>query len=427
MKDLLFEWNPWWTEQYSFKGIARTKLSDVLPWIHRKEIVSIVGVRRAGKTTLLFEIISHLIKENKISPKNILFIKADDDRVTKNGIIDQALDEYHKWINPSSKIFMFIDEIQEITNWQKTLKRIYDLQPDLKIFISGSNASLLKEDLGSSLAGRFASFEVFPFSFSEYLRAKGIKIENNTLVKHKNTIRHLLLEYISTSAFPEVILEANEKMKKELITFYFDSIFYRDVIKRKEIRNPAKLEKLIKYFLQNISSPANFTKIAKLLDLTTDSVVEYTKALEDAYLIFQINLLEFSYKKQIINPKKIYCIDTGIRNIIGFKFSEDIGKLYENTVFIQLKRTIKEIHYWKNKYECDFITKEGKKLSAIQVCYDITNAKERELKGLLEAMQQFKLTTGHIITENYETEEKIEGKKIKYTPLWKWLITSDKK
>ena len=423
MKDMLFEWNPWWSEAYCFKGIAREKLEDILPWISRKEVISILGVRRAGKTTLLYEIISYLINIKKVNPKNIVFIKADDDRADKNGLIDKALDEYHKWINPSSKIFAFVDEVQEINGWQKTIKRVYDLHPEVKLFISGADASLLKEDLGSFLAGRFAYFEIFPFSFSEFLLAKEVLIkEDNDLIKNKNKIRHLLMDYIAIGSFPEVILEDDYKIKKELIGFYFDSIFYRDVIKRKAIRNPAKLEKLVKYFLQNISSLANFTKIAKLLELTTDSVVEYTKALEDAYLVFPINLFEFSYKKQIINPKKIYCTDTGIRNIVGFKFSDDIGKLYENIVFIHLKRNIKEIYYWKNNYECDFITKEGKNLSAIQVCYDIANAKERELKGILEAMKQFKIKKGLIITENYEAQENIEGKKINYVPLWKWLL-----
>lgn len=425
MKDILREWNPWWAGEHVFRGVTRKRLGDILPWINRKEIISIVGVRRSGKTTLLYEIVSHLTHNSKINPHNILFIKADDDRVAKDGLVDLAIDEYYALIDPSSKVFLFIDEIQEITNWQKTLKRIYDLRPDLKIFISGSNASLLKEDLGSFLAGRFASFEVFPFSFSEYLQAKGITVENNAFIKSKNTIRHLLLEYINLGSFPEVALEAQEKMKKGLIMFYFDSIFYRDVIKRKAIRNPAKLEKLVKYFLQNLSCLANFTRIAKLLELTTDSVVEYTRALEDAYLIFPITIFEFSYKKQIINPKKIYCVDTGMRNVIGFTFSEDIGRLYENLVFMQLKRLVKEIYYWKNTYECDFITREGKKLRAIQVCYDIRNAKERELKGLLEAMNQFKIMVGHIVTENYEAEEEIGGRKIKYVPLWKWLILND--
>lgn len=423
MKEILFEWNPWWSKKFEFKEIEREKLNEILPWIKRKEIIAITGVRRSGKTTLFYEIINHLINKNKCSPKNIFFIKADDDRIEKNNLIDCVLDEYNKWINPKGKILIFIDEIQEINNWEKTLKRIYDLNNNIKIFISGSNSTVIKDELSSALAGRFSYFEVFPFSFKEFLSAKKINLNNEfELIKNKNKLRHLLAEYISDGSFPEVVLEKKESIKKELLGFYFDSIFYRDVIKRKQIRNPAKMENLIKYYLQNIANLANFTKIGKLLNLTTDTIGDYTKFLENAYLIFSINIFDFSYKKQIINPKKIYCVDSGIRNLMGFTFSQDIGRLYENTVFIELRRLKKEIYYWTGKNECDFIVKEGKKLEAVQVCYDIKTSKEREKKGLLEAMENFKLNKGLIITDNFETKEKIGSKTIEFIPLWKWLL-----
>ena len=423
MRDILIDWNPWWTKEYKFQGIKRNKLLEIIPWLRRKEIISIVGVRRSGKTTLLLEIIDYLIKEEKVNPKNIFFIKADDDRITINGLIDKTINEYNKLMNPKGKVFVFIDEIQEIKEWQKTIKRLYDLKEDIKLFISGSNASILKEDLSSLLAGRCASFEVFPFNFNEFLRAKKITISDDlNLARQRIEIQHFLEEYITYGSFPEIVLEDDKKIKTELAGFYFDSIFYRDVIKRRNIRNPAKLEKLVKFFLQNTANPANFTKIGKLLELTTDSVVDYTKALEDAYLIFVVNLLEFSYKKQIINPKKIYCVDPGIRNMVGFRFSDDIGRLYENITFVHLRKKVKEIFYWANKYECDFITKNGKKLEAFQVCYDIENLKQREVRGLLEALIHFKLKEGTIITNDYEAEEIIEGKKVTYIPLWKWLL-----
>lgn len=424
MREILVDWNPWWARSYVFQGVKRDKLHEILPWIKRKEIVSILGVRRAGKTTLLFEIVDCLINEEKINPKNILFIKADDDRIVLEGIIDKTLDEYYKLVNPKGKIFVFIDEIQEVKDWQKTLKRLYDLQENLKIVISGSNALILKGELSSLLAGRYAAFEIYPFTFAEFLQVKGISIKDQiNLIYERKKIQHFLEEYLTYGAFPEVVLEKDKKIKTELINFYFDSIFYRDIIKRGKIRNPAKLEKLVKYFLQNTANLANFTKIAKILDLTTDSVGEYTKSLENAHLIFAINLFEFSYKKQIINPKKIYCVDAGIRNMVGFKFSDDIGRLYENLVFISLKRKSKEIFYWTDYYECDFIVKDGRIIKAFQVCYDFEKSKERELKGLLDALVHFKLNEGTIITSDYEAEEIIKGKKVRFVPLWKWLLS----
>jgi predicted AAA+ superfamily ATPase len=425
MKELIYEWNPWWQGNYEFSGIKREKLKEIVPWLDRKEIISVIGVRRAGKTTLLYEIISYLINTKHTNPKSIFFIKADDDRVDAEKLIDNSIDEYRKHVNPNPEFFLFVDEIQEIREWQKTIKRIYDLNKGIKIFISGSNSSMLKKEMGSLLAGRFAYFEIFPFSFREFLSAKGIEIKDEPhVMKNRAHIRHSLSEYISNGAFPEVVLEKKESMKEEIIKFYFDSIFYRDVIKLNKIRNPAKMEKLVKYFLQNMANLVSFSKVGKLLDLTTDSVSEYVKVLEDAYLLFSMNLFEFSYKKQIINPKKIYCVDTGIRNRVGFNFSSDAGRLYENIVYVNLRRKGKEVYYWKNKNECDFIVKSGKDLGAIQVSFDLKNpsTKERELKGLLEAMAQFKIKKGIVITEDYESEEKHGAAKVNYIPLWRWLI-----
>lgn len=423
MKEFLVEWNPWWEKHAPFSGVKRDRLHDVIPWVSRREMVAVVGARRAGKTTLLFEIIDYLICELKVNPRNILFIKGDDDRVEKTGLIDRALNEYAQLVNPFGNIFVLIDEIQEIEEWSKTLKRIYDLRTDIKLFISGSNADILKEELGVLLAGRFASFELFPFSFTEFLRAREVNINTAlSIVQNKAKILHCLNEYLTYGSFPEVVLEKDVKLKVQLTQFYFDSIFYRDIVRRKKIRNPAQLEKMVKYFLQNISALANFAKVGDAIGLATDSIGEYVRAAEEAYLIFSVNLFAFSYRKQIVNPKKMYCVDAGIRNGIGFTFSEDAGKIYENTVFVHLRQSRNEIFYWAGKHECDFIVKNGKKLAAIQVCYDIRNAKEREQKGLLEALNNFKLKEGTIITHDYEDEEEIEGKIIHYIPLWKWLL-----
>jgi len=421
MKEILFEWNPWWVEKYEFEGVKRDIFEHIKQWINRKEIISLIGVRRSGKTTLFYEIINYLLHEKKISNENIFFIKADDDRINPENLIDKTIEEYKKEFNPKSKIFLFIDEIQEISNWEKTLKRIYDLNKNIKIFISGSNASLLKEETSSFLAGRFAYFEIFPFSFKEYLSAKKIEWKDKKLILNKYLIKKNLEIYAQEGSFPEVTLEKKSKLKKELIRFYFDSIFYRDIIKRKKIRNPVKMEKLIKYFFQNISNQINFSKAGKIVDLTTDSVGEYAKFLEEAYLMFIINFFGYSYKKQIINPKKIYSVDVGIRNIVGFKFSEDIGRLCENIIAIELKRRNKEIYYWQNskKQEVDFVIKNNdNSLIGINVSYT-DEINEREIRSLLDFKKQFKQCKELIIlTENLEKKEK----GINFIPLWMWLL-----
>ena len=426
MNDILFEWNPWWEEKYSFQKVKRDLFTHVKKWIERKEIIAILGARRSGKTTLLFEIIDYLINEKKVDRNNIFFIKADDDRVDKKELINTSLDEYYKWKNPQGKIFVFIDEIHEIPEWQKTLKRIYDLEhKNKKIFISGSNASLLKEELSYLLTGRFAYFELFPFNFREFLRANNVIIENETdVIKQKNTLRNLLTSYVEYGGFPEIVLENDKDRKEELLRFYFESILYRDIVKRKNIRNVEKLDRLIKWYLQNISAYVNYDKLGRFCELSTDTVGEYTRYLEDAYLIFVINILAYSLKKQFVNPKKIYCVDPGIKRIVGFVFSEDAGKIYENMVFTHLKRSGMDIYYWKNKGECDFITQNKSVVEqVIQVSYNLKTSREREVNGLVEAMEKFNVKKGLIITQDYEAKETIEGNEIEFVPLWKWLLT----
>ncbi len=334
-------------------------------------------------------------------------------------------------MNPEGRMFVFVDEVQEIPEWEKTLKRIYDLENDFKFFITGSNFSVLREDLASKLAGRIAYFELYPFSFREFLKTKGITA-GKLIVSRKHEIKHHLMQYLETGGFPEVVLENDEEKKKQLLQFYYDTIIYRDIVKRRGIRSSLKLERMINYFLQNISNLSNFSKIGKSVSLSTDSISEYAGYLQDAFLIFSIQVLSFSVKKQEINPKKIYCVDTGIRNVKGFRFSKDSGRLMENAVFVELKRRnctnpLAEIFYWKSAdgREVDFIIKDGAKVNEIiQVCWDTEEekAKERETGGIVESLKEFKLKEGIIITEDEEKEEAMNGKRIMFVPFWKWLI-----
>ncbi len=426
--EILSEWNTWWEKKADFNFVARDLEKEVMGWAGRKEIIGIVGVRRGGKTSLLKLVISHLA--GRIGGRNILFIKCDDERVEKKNLVSDALELYKELINPAGRIFIFIDEIQEVPEWESTLKRLYDLESDAKIFLTGSNFSVLKEDLAYKLAGRIAYFELYPFSFREFLRCKMGDIGNIPLLSRKQEVIHHLLHYMEFGGFPEVAIETDVEKKRQLLRFYYDTIVYRDIIKRREIRGAAKMENMINYFLQNISNPSNFSKVGGSTQLSTDSVGEYVRYLQDAFFIFSVPLFSFSAKKQEINPKKIYCIDTGLRNIKGFRFSDDYGRLAENIVFAEIKRRncanpLAGIFYWVEKKEVDFLVKDGLKVrELIQVCWDIekSGVREREEGGLLEAMEKFKLKKGLIITERAEEEKTVRGKKIIYMPLWKWLL-----
>lgn len=429
-KEILVEWNPWWEKELGLTLVERELIKNIEKWLERKEILGFLGVRRSGKTSLMYLLINKM--GPAISRRNILFIKCDDERVAKENLIADAIKTYKELINPKGKIFVFIDEVQEVEKWESTLKRIYDLEKNTKIFVSGSNFSMLKEDLAYKLAGRIAYFEVYPFSFKEFLSTKLTAGDRISTLSRKEEIKHYLFEYMEYGGFPEIVLEKNQDFKKQLLQFYFDTIIYRDMIKRRSIRNAAKMEKMVNFLLQNVSNPVNFNRVGKNILLSTDTVGEYAKYLQDAFLIFSVPVFSYSVKAQEVNPKKIYCIDSGIRNIKGFRFSDDYGRIAENIVFIELKRRnfsnpSARIFYWhdKKQKEVDFLLMDNLKIGeAIQVCWDIKdlNVKSREIGGLLAAMDEFHLKSSLVITEDYEGEEIIGNKKINYMPLWLWLL-----
>lgn len=420
-EDILVEWNPWWDGEFEFEFVEREVWNRIEKWVDRKNIVALTGCRRSGKTTLMYIAIKKLLEEN--SPEQILFIKCDDERV-EEPIIENALEKHAELFNLEKKVYLFLDEVQNAKDWEKTVKRIFDLDQDIKIFLSGSR--LLRKEISSSLAGRCAYFSVYPFNFSEFLSSKGLEIEGKIeAVSKKDQIMYYLREYLEWGGFPEISLEDDKEMKRELLGFYSDTILYRDVIERSGIKKVDKMEKIKSYLIANLSNPINYTKLARRLSISSDTVSSYIKEMENAYFVFPIPYFSYSLKKQQINPKKIYCVDNGLRNYAGFRFSEDIGRLYENVVFLDLKRSGKEVYYWKDEKgrETDFITKHGKEIDqAIQVCYDVEEAGDRERNGLVSTLKKFDLKEGIIITRDYEKTEKIDEKKIKYIPLWKWLM-----
>lgn len=420
-EEILIEWNPWWTQDFEVEYVDREVEGRIARWMKRREIIPITGCRRSGKTTMMYILIEGLLQQ--VPPETVLFIKCDDERVQDESIIESAREKHAELFHPQGRVYVFLDEVQEAADWDKTVKRIYDLEKDVKIFLTGSR--LLKHELSTSLAGRFAYFNVYPFSFKEFLRAKNLTIKDEVQMKSRRAeIRHYLREYVEWGGFPEIVLEDDEEMKRELLRFYSDSILYRDVVKRSGIKKSDKIEQMKNYLLTNVSNLLNYNRIAAHLAISPDTAASYLHALEEAYYIFSVPLFSYSLKKQQVNPKKIYCVDNGIRNSAGFRFSRDAGRLYENTVFLALKRTFDDIYYWRHPGgEVDFLVKEGEAITrAIQVCFDISSAEKREVDSLIAAMDEFGLDEGTLITDDSRTVREKEGKTIHYVPLWEWLL-----
>lgn len=419
--EILNDWNFWTRDQKT--GIFRSGYIEKLERLSKtKQIIIVMGVRRSGKSTIIKQHIMHLIRKG-VDRKNFLYVNFEEPRFINElslSVLQQIYDAYREIIKPTAKPHIFLDEVQLVSGWERFARALHEKE-EATIFVSGSSAKLLSKELATTLTGRHVDLEVYPLNFKEFLEFKGMKIKTKLdILSNKLKIKQLLREYIEFGGFPLVVLQEE---KNEILARYFDDIVSKDISERYKIKKINKLKTLAKYYLTNVGSFASFRKIKEFIGISLDSVERFSYYLNDAYMIFLVNKFAYSLKEQEVNPKKIYCIDSGLKNIVGFKFSEEIGHLYENLVFLELFQKRKELYYWKDKGECDFIVKERTKVKdAIQVCYNLENNKEREMEGLLSAMNEFNLSEGFIITEEYEGEERIKGKKIKFIPLWRWLL-----
>lgn len=421
--EILDDWNFWKKDQDIgvYRGSYLDKLNRL---ILTEQIVAVTGVRRSGKSTLMKQFIKRLIDSGK-SRNSFLYVNFEEPKFTDMlslGFLQQIYDAYIEIIKPDDKPYILLDEVQNIPKWEKFVRGLHE-KKGAQILISGSTSKLLSKELGTLLTGRWMELKLYPLNFREFLQFKQLKIKNRLdILTQKIKIKQLLREYLEFGGFPLVVLKEE---KEEILKRYFDDIIGRDIAERHKIRKVDKLKALAKYYLTNFSSSVSYRRVVKFIGLSLDSVERFSGYMKDVYLIFLIPKFSYSLKEQEVNPKILYSIDSGLINMISFRFSDNIGKLYKNLVFLSLDQKGKEVYYYKNKSECDFVIKKGRKIiQIIQVSYRIKRAKEREIKGLLEAMKTFKLKNGLIITEDKEGEEVIKNKKIKYIPLWKWLLGS---
>lgn len=388
------------------------------------KILTITGSRRVGKTFYFYQLISEF---KKMVPFNqILYVNFEDDRILPlssfelNELIEAYFELYPE--NKNKEIYLFFDEIQNIKEWEVFTRRVYDKEK-AKIFITGSSSKLLSRELSTSLRGRTLSYHLFPLSFSEFLKFKGIEISSDfEYSKLRFKIKNLLPEFILFGGFPEVVLE-EENLKYKILKSYYDLAIYKDLVERFSIRNVAFMKNLMKFLITNISTSFStnsyYRNIQQEFRISRETLIAYLSHIEEIELIYFLPLFSYSLKVQQVNPKKIYSLDNGLRNAVSFRFSQDEGRLVENLVFQEIKRKGLEAYYWKGKGEIDFVIKQNDKLKGINVSYG-EEIKEREENALLEFKKAYGEKKVELILITKDTEKK-EGE-IKFIPLWKWLL-----
>lgn len=386
-------------------------------FIKTELVVIITGIRRCGKSSLLY-----LIKEKMaLEDRDYCYFNFDDERIIDEKDILEQIYALHIEIYGNEPI-LFFDEIQNIRNWEKFVNRMYE--SGRKIFVTGSNAKLLSSEISTSLTGRNRVLELFPFSFAEYLRFVGHSYTLDALsVRQKALLQKEFNTYMEFGGLPLVVKEQD----LELINSYFQDILYRDIISRYKLSQINEIKQIALYFASNSGKIFSYSTLQKITGIKSlSSIKNYLDYYEQSYLFCYLKKFDYSVKKQQMNPKKVYVIDTAFSNRLGFHFSENRGRILENIVFVELLRRKKSAYYYSGKQECDFLIKDGLHVSeAIQVVWTLDKQNlDREYGGLREAMECYELKKGLIITAGTEIPEDINDDSIRIMPIWEWLMMS---
>jgi len=380
---------------YATKSFPRALLVELT--ISKEFALIISGIRRCGKSTLL----SQLIKKQE---GKSLFINFDTPKLFSFDFNDfRLLDDI---INEEKGVeTLFLDEIQIVEGWEVYVRG--KLDEGYRVVVTGSNASLLSRELGTKLTGRHISKELFPFSFREFCSYKSIVQD-----------KHALLDYLATGGFPQYVKTENQEILQGLI----NDIVYRDIAVRYNVRDEKSLKHLLLYLASNVGNLVSANKLKRVIDLkSSTTILEYLSFLQQTYLVHLLPKFSFSYKKQLINPRKIYFIDNGLLAATTPSFTKDWGRKFENLVFWELRRLSSELYYFnENGKECDFVVSyNNQPKTAVQVCLELNNDNlAREKNGLLDAMNFLNLDIGYIITADQKDKIAIGKKTIEVLPFY---------
>ena len=403
--------------------------------INSEQIITIPGVRRCGKSSLMMLVINSLVEQG-VQKEQILWLGFDDER-----LYDMSTDELDDIITgymemypniPIKDVYMFFDEIQLVDKWELFVLRIFKSYCK-NIYVSGSNAQMLSQELSSALRGWPLEYEEFPLSFNEYCRFKGIAT-NIFAEADKAKLKNAFAEFNHSSAFPEVVLTPEKSMKERKLQGYFNTMLFRDLVEHYKLSNPELVRYFLKRVMANLTKPTSINSIyndikSQGLKVSKDKLYELADHICSIFLFFRVPKYDKSIIKEKNSLNKYYCIDNGMRNAILLPQSDDDGKLLENTVFLNLRRNSKptdKIFYYQGTKECDFVCQRNESIvELIQVTWDMSDeeTRKREIDGLLEAARVTGCDKLSIITNDEESEIIEDGMTIKVIPVWKWLLS----
>ncbi|QSZ43180.1 AAA family ATPase (plasmid) [Sulfurimonas aquatica] len=427
--EILNEWNYWNKElpQTQARTIYDSRISTLLNY---NEVLVIKGIRRSGKSTLMLNSIKNLLA-NGVDIKNILFVNLEDPRFINKlspELLQEIKDVYLEYLDPDEKPYIFLDEIQNIPNWEKWVNKEYELKLS-NITISGSNSSMLSSEIASSLSGRYLQIDVYPLSFGEYLQFKSIEVKNKLdFVEKKIELNREFEAYLKYGAFPKV-LDYETTDKRDLLITYKDSILLKDIVARYNLKEFKTLEEIAAFLLANSGISQSINKLKNNFHISYDMANAYLEYLIKAYMLFEIPKFDYSLKKQNANDKKYYSVDLGLSNIMRVPNLQTRGDDLETIVFLELLRRGYKVYYYKtsNGLECDFIVEEENAITQlIQVTSSLKDekTKKRELRVFSKTIEDLQLKNIElfVIHEDNTLNVIYDDLNIKTVNIKEWLL-----
>lgn len=410
---ILNDWNYW---NKDVLGVKNRKSYDkrIEKFIQKNEIVVLKGIRRCGKSTLILNQIKKLINSG-VPKKNILFVNLEDPRFLNHlglDLLEEIKNRYLEYLDPSAKPYIFLDEIQNIPNWEKWVNKEHELKTSY-IALTGSNSSMLSSEIATVLSGRYIAIEIYPLSFKEYLYFNDLTIDSKLdLVDNKININRHFEKFLQYGAFPKS-LEYDENSIKELMITYKDSILLKDIVARFKLKNFHILEEIAAFFLSNSGIIQSITKLKNNFGISFDMARDYVEYLKKAYMLHEIKKFDYSLKKQNVNDKKYYSCDLGLSNIFRIPNLNTRGSDLETVIFLELQRRGYEIYYYKtnNDLEIDFVVSQNGTIEKlIQVTKTLENEKtyKREIAPFAKTIEELKLSKNIeciIITEDNSSKK----------------------
>lgn len=413
MEKVILSQNVHWKKPYA-DLYHREVFTNLVEKLDLKHIQVLQGIRRSGKSTLFKLLINHL--SVKIDPREILYVNLDDPFFIP---YSNDASKLHDVIQTAEKLtqkkvtYLFLDEVQAISGWERYVKSVYDSEIFKKIFITGSNSSLLNGELAMLLTGRYLSTKVYPLSLKEILKINHITTYME-LVDQSSKVLNIVDNMMKYGSFVE-IYDNKEAFKREILSSYYDTILLKDCVSNNKVREVKSFKELSYYLLSNVTSLYSYNSLGKAININDRSAKEYVSYLEDSYLINELKHYSYSLKEQNNAKKKIYVNDNGFLSL-SYSFSTNSGKFFENLVYTELVKDGYEIHFYNKNFECDFIAQKEGKTIAIQVCYELHDKNRKREEGGLTKLP-FEVNEKYIIT--YNQSESLDT--IKVVKFWEYF------